>query len=422
VIPPSWAPLAYLKSCHNTLKAFYVHLSQHSVVPAQLEKVRHAISHTVGGADGSSVLAVVDGLFSFPQLASSLKLEAIGSSATTGEIMEVITADKVAAASVANDELTDVFLTHDWGIDSQGRANHARVSKINKGLKRRGISTWFDEEKMEGSIIDKMCAGIDNAAVIVVFVTERYCAKVNGSNRQDNCKLEFAYAAQRKGAAKMVACVMEEGVRNPGTWAGMLGMVLGGDLYVDAVEDGPKLDAALDQLAGTVRSLMSKVAGGACAELQGGKEHPRSTPITSLAAVPASVPRLPAGYVVRDSTLVQILTILLTDTASTGSDGEDGGGNESDGAMIKTADSKFEDVSRSISMLPPTSNVIECTIHGMGGSGKTVVASAVCRNPRVRARYDCICFYVASQTSSSINALGSIYFQLTGTAFSLASD
>jgi hypothetical protein len=30
---------------------------------------------------------------------------------------------------------------------------------------------------------------------------------------------------------------MEERVRDPNTWAGMLGMVLGGDLYVDMVDD-----------------------------------------------------------------------------------------------------------------------------------------------------------------------------------------
>jgi hypothetical protein len=35
---------------------------------------------------------------------------------------------------------TDVFLTHDWGIDELGRANHDRVATINKELKSLGLS------------------------------------------------------------------------------------------------------------------------------------------------------------------------------------------------------------------------------------------------------------------------------------------
>ena len=41
---------------------------------------------------------------------------------------------------------TDVFLTHDWGIDGQ---NHKHVSKINAKLSAKGLLTWFDEDKME---------------------------------------------------------------------------------------------------------------------------------------------------------------------------------------------------------------------------------------------------------------------------------
>eukprot|EP01041_Mallomonas_annulata_P000122 gene122-182_t len=41
-------------------------------------------------------------------------------------------------------EMTDVFLSHDWGVDELGRKNHDRVSIINAGLKARGLVTWFD--------------------------------------------------------------------------------------------------------------------------------------------------------------------------------------------------------------------------------------------------------------------------------------
>lgn len=55
---------------------------------------------------------------------------------------------------------TDVFLTHDWGIDELERGNHERVSRLNTALKKKGLSTWFDEDKMEGFIQEKMTEGI----------------------------------------------------------------------------------------------------------------------------------------------------------------------------------------------------------------------------------------------------------------------
>lgn len=37
----------------------------------------------------------------------------------------------------------------DWGTqDELGRDNHQTVSRINTGLKKRGLQTWFDEDKM----------------------------------------------------------------------------------------------------------------------------------------------------------------------------------------------------------------------------------------------------------------------------------
>jgi len=37
--------------------------------------------------------------------------------------------------------ITDCFLTHDWGSDENGRENHKRVSVINEALKKKGIRT-----------------------------------------------------------------------------------------------------------------------------------------------------------------------------------------------------------------------------------------------------------------------------------------
>ncbi|KAF0685616.1 Aste57867_22545 [Aphanomyces stellatus] len=90
-------------------------------------------------------------------------------------------------------DLTDVFLTHDWGTDG---STHKKVSTINKLLKARGITTWFDEEKMEGNVKKQMIHGIDNTRVIVVFVTQRYIDKVGGCSDVDGCVCRLAKLAR----------------------------------------------------------------------------------------------------------------------------------------------------------------------------------------------------------------------------------
>ena len=131
---------------------------------------------------------------------------------------------------------TDVFITHDWGMELD-LDNHARVARINEGLKSLGLLTWFDSEKMKGNIKDQMTAGIDKASCVVVCVTRRYCEKVAGNNAEDNCKLEFMYASRRKTGSHMVPVVMEKRMQRTNDWEGPVGMVLGGDLYTDMTGD-----------------------------------------------------------------------------------------------------------------------------------------------------------------------------------------
>jgi len=147
---------------------------------------------------------------------------------------------------------TDVFLTHDWGVN---QFNHKRVSKINKALQSRGITTWFDDEQMEGDIKSKMTSGIDQSRVVVTFITSRYMRKVAGTNAEDNCRLEFGYACRRKTGARMLPVVMEAEMRDTSQWEGQVGLVLGGSLYVDlADEDG--FDAKIDDIVNRVVKIM----------------------------------------------------------------------------------------------------------------------------------------------------------------------
>jgi hypothetical protein len=147
--------------------------------------------------------------------------------------------DLISAQTVLYLKLkTDVFLTHDWGIDELGRKNHDRVAVINEELKSLGFVTWFDSEKMTGEIFYQMANGIDNAAVVIVFATKRYMNKVNGSDANDSCRMEFNYAIQKKSSTKMIPVVMEPRMKDiRDYWTGVMQMTLGNVLHVDFSND-----------------------------------------------------------------------------------------------------------------------------------------------------------------------------------------
>jgi hypothetical protein len=157
--------------------------------------------------------------------------------------------------------------------------------------------------------------------------------------------------------------------------------------------------AGIDQLVATIRSSL-KQHNAAGADRDGTERellhssasaHPNTKP--TFAPLPSTMPRLPPGYVIRDAILQSVVKVLLATNSA-------------------DVDPLLRRTSATAGLL-----LTECTVHGMGGSGKTVVASAVCADKRVRSRFDVICFYVASQQSDAMTALGLIYFQLTGKEF-----
>ena len=132
---------------------------------------------------------------------------------------------------------TDVFVSHNWGLDELGRDNHTRVSIINEELKRLGYKTWFDGDKMTGDIEDQMTKEIEKAKCVIVFMIKKYYGKVNGEILDDNCKLEFSHAKRMKKSGKMLAIVMEPCMTKAKEWEGQVGMQLGGKVYVNMSKD-----------------------------------------------------------------------------------------------------------------------------------------------------------------------------------------
>lgn len=176
-------------------------------------------------------------------------------------------------------ERFDCFLTHDWGVDGLGRDNHERVTKVFEALRAEGLAPWFDAVQMEGDVNARMADGIEKSACVVVFVTERYLDKANGTGpngADDNCKFEFDLSLRRKGVARMVTVVMEPSCRDTKTWVGAVGGKLGGNLYIDLAADDV-FDVGCKRLATEVNKIIKAGQGAFSADPEGQRTDGSST-------------------------------------------------------------------------------------------------------------------------------------------------
>jgi hypothetical protein len=120
----------------------------------------------------------------------------------------------------------DVFISHAWDEDDEGRDNHARAKRLNEGLEKLKVKTWFDDDKIQGNILQRMAEGIERSAVVLICVTRKYMENVNKKNSSNYCKLEFEYACSKRTPLCMLPVVMEESMTDTAAWNGVLGMVL----------------------------------------------------------------------------------------------------------------------------------------------------------------------------------------------------
>jgi len=153
---------------------------------------------------------------------------------------------------------SDCFLSHNWG---ENHINHQRVHTINIELQKRGLKTWFDENKIDGNIRYKMAEGIDNTKCVVVFVTKEYRDKVNGLDMKDNCKYEFSYAMNQLGSQNMISVVMESEMKETNKWKGELGAALGSMLFVDFSTDSlteTELEKKYDELYKRIKHIIHR--------------------------------------------------------------------------------------------------------------------------------------------------------------------
>ncbi len=145
--------------------------------------------------------------------------------------------EKEEKKEAANGTSFDVFLSHDWGKDVEGRDNHARVLRLCQEMTARNIVPWCDEYEMKGNIDDCMASGIDNSRNVIIFVTKQYIKKANGlaeKGEMDSVYKEFNYTACHVHLKNIITVVMEEGVKDTkNEWKGKFGLLLSGQLYID---------------------------------------------------------------------------------------------------------------------------------------------------------------------------------------------
>lgn len=133
-----------------------------------------------------------------------------------------------------------LFLSHTWSPDEDGRNTHERARMLTWSLQRLGWTVWFDEVDMKGRIDAAMSDGIEQADAVVMLLTRKYARKINHGARNissnDNCLKEFGYSFFMQKL--IVPVVFEPSMLNQHEWSpGILPMRLSMDLYVDGSGD-----------------------------------------------------------------------------------------------------------------------------------------------------------------------------------------
>nr|XP_022304912.1 uncharacterized protein LOC111111976 isoform X2 [Crassostrea virginica] len=106
-----------------------------------------------------------------------------------------------------------VFISYSWN-------EKEIVMKLRERLKKEGVEVWIDVERMGGSTLSAMAEAVENAAVVLICMSEKY-------KQSPNCRLEAEYTFQMR---KEYIPLMVQTRYRPDGW---LGMILGAKLYFD---------------------------------------------------------------------------------------------------------------------------------------------------------------------------------------------
>jgi hypothetical protein len=136
-----------------------------------------------------------------------------------------------------------VMLSYQW--DSQ-----KTVLSVRDALASRQVPTWMDVDGgMQSDVYDSMAEGVQNAAGVVAFMTQRY-------QDSNNCKLEAKFACEQQ--VQIIPVMMQADWRA----SGWLGILTAGALWVP-LHDEAVFEQGVDALFGQI----SKLAPAAAAQL-----------------------------------------------------------------------------------------------------------------------------------------------------------
>ena len=134
-------------------------------------------------------------------------------------------------------ETKDIFISHNWGLDSVGIDNHKRCKILADELILRGYSVWFDENDMIKNIDYKIMEGIGNSKIVIICLTEKYCKKIEDGIRyqhiNDNCYKEWNYTLLK--SKKIIPIVMEKHLMNNAS-SQIIQMYINSIFYIDMSE------------------------------------------------------------------------------------------------------------------------------------------------------------------------------------------
>ncbi len=115
----------------------------------------------------------------------------------------------------------DLFLAHNWGLDIDGRNNHARVMNLVHELQQRGFRVWVDSLYMNQNSADirsSMANGISRSKVILICITQLYSRKVQKFDHSDNAYYEFQASINLGKANDRIPVVMENDMMDVTNW------------------------------------------------------------------------------------------------------------------------------------------------------------------------------------------------------------
>lgn len=129
----------------------------------------------------------------------------------------------------------DIFISHAWGNDNLKRNNHLRSKIIADYLIKKNYGVWFDEYDIYGNIDNSIMKGINNAKVIILCLTSRYCDKINNAVNNnylnDNCYKEWSYCLFKQKI--IIPVIMDPDMKTIYLQDGNIQLYLNNTIYID---------------------------------------------------------------------------------------------------------------------------------------------------------------------------------------------